>query len=160
MNERLVSYLQDNRDQVIENWLTEADVPAPPNAPSSEGFVPVSYLEVSFDRIVARIQCGDNDRADSELKPAPLTLNDIFNTTCSCQASRVRGRVCIELHESGRRAFMSVFNDAWDADGEFSALDRKYCEQVIGGALAWNFSNEVFNCSARQERADCQFNLK
>ena len=160
MNDRLVNYLKDNRDQILENWITEADLPLPDVLAvdnGCHGTVPLVFLENAFEQIVSRLQggaCKGNGHNHE------VHLDDVLNVTCACKSSRFGGRVCLELHESGLRAFMSVFNDTWDTEGEFSKLDRECCADLINHALSWNFGNEVSNCQHRHERADCPFVLK
>lgn len=156
MNKRLVSYLQDNRDFIIENWLTEADLPPPAGRAGCEGSVPVAFLEGVFDRVVNRISgkrvspYDENDR---------IEFNDVLGVTCACQTDRVRGHVCLELHEAGARAFASVFNDDWDPQGEFNELDREMSLRIINETLAAIFSKEIFRCHGRIDNLKCPFTL-
>lgn len=159
MNERLVSYLKDNRDQILENWITEADLPLPESTPTTNGChgtVPLAFLESTFDRILGRLS-GHACNCPKEENGPEMHLDDILNVTCACKSQRFGGRVCMELHDSGLRAFMSVLNDTWDTEGEFSKLDRECSADLINHALAWNFGQEVTNCQHKLERKDCPF---
>lgn len=157
MSKRLVSYLQDNRDQILENWLTEADLPLPDSADDADGChgtVPLSFLENAFAQVIHKLPGGS---CNCDQKQQGLHLDDILNVTCNCTSRRFGGRVCIELHESGLRAFMSVFHDSWDTEGEFSGLDRKCCADLINHALSGTFGDEVSRCQHKHERSDCPF---
>lgn len=157
MNQRLVSYLRDNRDFIIENWLTEADLPPPENASGCEGSVPVAFLDGVFDRVLDRIsgrhECHCQDHKHQ------VAFSQVLGVTCACQTHRLRGHVCLELHEAGARAFNAVFSDNWDAEGEFNQLDRESGLRQINEALAWIFGQEIFRCPKRIGKADCPFSL-
>ncbi|GHC05351.1 hypothetical protein [Cerasicoccus arenae] len=158
MNKRLVGYLQDNRDHIIEDWLTESELPAPVGAQAANGSVPVAFLESVFDRVLNRIK-GKTCKCGGTGECAKLKLGDILGVTCACQTYRLRGHVCLELHEAGARAFMGIFSDTWDIQGEFNELDREASMKLIGEALDWIFSQEIFRCPQRTENEDCPFIL-
>ena len=153
MHTRLVSYLRDNRDQVIENWLTEADVPAPEDSDTGAGVVPYAFYADAFDRVVKTIESGVAPTDDEAL----IYINDFLGTTCDCKQRCFGGRVCIELHDSGLKAFMSVFDEDWDCDHEFNQLDRKCCEDRINHALSGFFAREIEHCKHKDFRTDCPF---
>lgn len=157
MNRRLVSYLQDNRDFIIENWLTEADVPPPAGANGCEGSVPVAFLEGLFERVVDRLSGRDRCHCPGETKK--LAFDDVLGVTCACQTQRLRGHVCLELHDAGLRAFTKVFEDEWDPQGEFNQLDRETSLRLVHESLANIFSQEVFQCPHRPGKQDCPFTL-
>lgn len=157
MHERLISYLKDNRDQIIETWLLEAEIPAmhadhtTSNTPPAS--VPVEFFAHAFDRTVTAIESGQT--------PAPQTsgmhLDDILGDTCTCKQRTMGGRVCIELHDSGLVAFMSVFDASWDAAAEFSESDHKNFTNLINHALARVVSSEIEHCQYKNTRSDCPF---
>jgi hypothetical protein len=154
MHTRLVSYLRDNRDQILENWLTEVDVPASEaSTGSEEGLVPYAFLATAFDSVLQIIETG---------KPAggtarSLHLGDFLGITCDCKERCFGGRVCMELHDAGLAAFMSVFESNWDTEHEFNALDRKCSKELINHALSGFFGEEVEQCPHRTSRDDCPF---
>lgn len=183
MHERLISYLRDNRDQIIENWLTAADLPLPANAIPFEGVqgtVPLAFLEGTFERILSRIEgapcrCNGHAKRQQPLEEEEpqgfypkvetngnghLHLDDFLNVTCACALRRVGGRVCIELRNSGIEAFFSVFENGWDAEAEFNDFERERCKELISNALTATFGDEVQTCQHRHERVDCPFALK
>lgn len=182
MHTRLVSYLRDNRDQILENWLTEVDLPLPDLDSAlggCQGTVPLAFLESAFERVLARIagepcNChGHNGQAVVDRHSAKkggscesygcsvlngeMHLDDFLNVTCACRIRRVGGRVCIELHLSGLRAFQSVFKDDWAAGEDFNEDERARCNELIHHALSSVFGEEVKNCEHRKERPDCPF---
>lgn len=167
MHERLVNYLRDNRDQILESWLTEADLPLPPNAipfDGMQGTVPLAFLEDVFERLLKRISgepcnCHGHKGADGCNGHKALHLDDFLNITCACSLRRMGGRVCIELHQSGRQAFHSIFENGWDAGEEFNEDERKHCLERIDNALASTFGEEVGGCRHSLERPDCPFRL-
>ncbi|WP_309396401.1 hypothetical protein [Cerasicoccus maritimus] len=158
MNKRLVSYLRDNRDHIIENWLTESDLPPPVVNSDSEGSVPVVFLEEVFDHVLGRI--GGREAVNLLAGESPrMHLQDILGVTCACQTERERGYVCVELHEAGVRAFGAVLSDNWDTQHEFTDFDREQSLRLINEALAWIFGQEIFRCPHRIGKDDCPFYL-
>ncbi|WP_309387142.1 hypothetical protein [Cerasicoccus frondis] len=158
MNRRLVSYLRDNRDHIIENWLTECDLPPPPAHAECEGSVPVAFLEGTFDRILERIS-GEKAQCHCPSHKTRLTMTDVLGVTCACQTNRLRGYVCLELHEAGIRAFHEIMNDNWDSQREFNDFDREAALKLINESLAWIFGQEIFRCPNRIGKDDCPFTL-
>jgi len=153
MHARLVSYLKDNRDQIIENWLTEADIPAPVESGTGEGVVPYAFFAGAVDEVVQQIELGPDAKRESRI----THLNSFLGITCDCKARCFGGRVCMELHDSGLNAFMSVFNDAWDAEHEFNELDRECNKDLINHALSGFFGHEIDLCQHKAFRSDCPF---
>lgn len=154
MHTRLVSYLQDNRDQIIENWLTEVEVPAPPKSPGAQdGVVPYAFLAVAFDSVLQIIKNGSakDERVGSS------HLESFLGITCECKERCFGGRVCMELHDAGLEAFMSVFESSWDTEREFNALDRECGKDLINQALSGFFGQEIDHCPHRKSRNDCPF---
>jgi hypothetical protein len=156
MHARLVSYLKDNRDQILENWLTEAEVPAPSdhgNAIAGGGINPFTFYADAFDSILHHLKNGKLERTAKNV----LHLNEFLGMTCDCKQRCFGGRVCIELHDSGLNAFMSVFAEEWDTEHEFSELDRKHSEARINDALSDFFGKEIELCHHKNFRSDCPF---
>lgn len=157
MHTRILSYLHDNRDQIIENWLTEAEIPAaesPNTASSTVGMVPYVFFANAFDAI---LQILKNGSPLADANPPTLHINDFIGMTCDCKQHCFGGRVCMELHESGLEAFMSVFSEDWDADNEFNQLDRDHCAERINHALSGFFGREIQLCKRKDFRPDCPF---
>ena len=156
MHTRLVSYLQDNREQIIENWLTEAEIPAPQGSPADcgeEGVVPYAFFSDAFDNVVQRLALGAKAGDENEM----THLNAFLGLTCDCKQRAFGGRVCMELHDSGLTAFMSVFSEDWDTDHEFNECDRECNEDLINHALSGFFGKEIELCRHRTFRRDCPF---
>ncbi len=153
MHTRLVSYLRDNRDQVIENWLTEAEIPSREDQPSGSGVVPYAFFADAFDSVIQIIETGHIPKSDISF----VHINDFLGITCDCKQRCFGGRVCIELHDAGLKAFMSVFDEEWDCDHEFNQLDRKCSEERINHALSGFFSREIEHCKRKDFRSDCPF---
>jgi|AACY02.16.fsa_nt_gi hypothetical protein len=159
MQQRFVSYLRDNRDQIIENWLTEAELPAPQESRASaasgtaEGIVPYAFFGEAFDGVVRIIESGDCDSA----RLGSPQLGQFLGRTCECRSRTFGGRICMELHDSGLSAFLSVFSEDWDVAHEFSALDREHCAERINHALSGFFGREVEECPHKESRHDCPF---
>ena len=166
MHSRLISYLRDNRDQIIESWLTEAELPAPlaavsadrvgkstSNTPGVTGLAPYTFFEEAFDAVLRIIESGDSEAAR---RNAPQ-LCSFIGQTCECRARTFGGRVCMELHDSGLDAFLRVFGKDWDVGHEFSALDREICAEKINHALSGFFGHEVEHCPHKKIRYDCPF---
>ncbi|MGB0744400.1 MAG: hypothetical protein ACPGSB_07720 [Opitutales bacterium] len=157
MHHRLTSYLRDNRDHIIENWLTEAEIPAPRDESgqsSGDGVVPYAFFKTAFENVLHRVEFG----AGKEKENSDLThLNSFLGLTCECKQRCLGGRVCMELHDSGLSAFMSVFDEKWDTSQEFSALDRECTEDLINHALSAFFGKEIELCAHRTFRTDCPF---
>ncbi|WP_269540693.1 hypothetical protein [Cerasicoccus fimbriatus] len=158
MNKRLTSYLRDNRDHIIENWLMESDLPPPTDRSECEGSVPVAFLEGVFDRVLERIS-GSQPACHCGTANQKVELRQILGVTCACQTNRLRGHVCLELHEAGIRAFGAIMHDSWDAQQEFNDFDRENSLKAINEALAWIFSQEIFRCPHRVGKQDCPFTL-
>jgi hypothetical protein len=154
MRARLLSYLRDNRDQIIENWLTETEVPAPIQSIGvAGGTVPYEFFTSAFSAILD-ILANDTD------SPPALEvqhLNCFLGKTCDCRERCSGGRVCLELHESGLRAYMSVFDEDWDAEQEFNERDRAHSKNLINRALSAFFGREIEHCSQKNLRNDCPF---
>lgn len=156
MHARLVSYLQDNREYIIENWLTEAEIPAPQGTLTDcgdEGVVPYAFFSGAFDSVVQRLALGAEAGNVNEI----THLNAFLGLTCDCKQRAFGGRVCLELHDSGLTAFMSVFAADWDTEHEFSELDRECSKDLINHALSGFFGREIELCLYRTFRADCPF---
>jgi hypothetical protein len=160
MHAHLLSYLRDHRDQIIENWLTEVEVPAPSNLlqanPTESGSVPYAFFEASFEAILAIIQNGPDAKAARSLEHSNQ-LNEFLGKSCECRERCAGGRVCVELHDSGLHAIMAVFGEEWDAEKEFSELDKARCKTLINKALSDFFSQEIQSCQHRTLRNDCPF---
>lgn len=156
MQQRLVSYLKDNRDQIVENWLTEAELPAPLAAAGSgqhEGIVPYAFFSEAFEAVIRVVESGDPGAARAQ---SPQ-LASFLGQTCECRARTFGGRVCMELHDSGLTAFLGVFSEEWDVAHEFSALDRERCAEQINHALSGFFGHEIDQCPHKDQRHDCPF---
>lgn len=156
MHSRLVSYLKDNRDQIIENWLTEAEIPPPQGHPTTggeSGVVPYAFFAGAFDSVVQRLELG----AEAGSKTEVTHLNSFLGLTCDCRQRCFGGRVCMELHDSGLVAFMGVFDQEWDTDHEFNELDRECNQDLINHALSGFFEKEIALCAHRTFRLDCPF---
>ena len=154
MHARLVNYLRDNRDQIIENWLTEVEIPAPIGSNRSEdGIVPYTFFADAFETVVGIIEHGP----DYEPDPEALKLNQFLGLTCDCRERCFGGRVCMELHDAGLEAYMSVLADEWDTEHEFSELDRECSKDLINHALSGLFAKEIETCHHKTFRSDCPF---
>ncbi|MDQ8193490.1 hypothetical protein QEH59_03580 [Coraliomargarita sp. SDUM461004] len=154
MHARLVSYLRDNRDQIIENWLTEVDIPAPIESKGLEsGVVPYEFFTKALDAVLDLIENGP----DAGKNPEVLHLSKFLGVSCDCRERCFGGRVCLELQDAGLHAFMSVFDDEWDAEHEFSPFDRECSKGLINHALSIFFSKEIKLCQQRTFRNDCPF---
>lgn len=159
MHARFVSYLKDNRDQIIENWLLEAEIPLPEGVEleaDTSGIIPLAFLSQAFDAVIQGMETGNlpPHRADD------IHLNDFLGFTCSCKQRCFGGRVCMELHDSGLKAFLSVFDETWDADHEFNQLDRENCTTLINHALSGLIDKEIEICGHKEFRNDCPFAFK
>lgn len=157
MHARLISYLKDNKDQIVETWLLEAEIPVLHNdqagsSPRPTG-VSVEFLAQSFDRTLNVIGSG---KAPDKLEPG-IHLDDMLGVTCTCKQRTMGGRVCIELHDSGLVAFLSVFDQNWDASREFNEFDREHFADLINHALSGVFSSEIEHCHYKHFRSDCPF---
>ena len=154
MHTRLVSYLRDNRDQIIESWLTEVEIPAPIESHDMEvGVVPYAFLDSAFNGVLEILEHGPDARKHPEI----LHMNEFLGVTCQCRERCFGGRVCMELHDSGLQSFMSVFDEDWDTEHEFSTMDRECCKDLINHALSGFFSREVDLCHHKTFRSDCPF---
>lgn len=156
MHSRLVSYLRDNREHIIENWLTEAEVPSPQGTASDkevDGVVPYTFFTGAFDHVVQRLERGPEAKDNK----GRTHLHSFLGLTCDCKQRCFGGRVCMELHDAGLTAFMSVFADDWDTGHEFNELDRECSEDLINHALSGFFGQEVEDCTRRTSRTDCPF---
>jgi len=154
MHARLVSYLRDNRDQIIENWLTEVEIPAPIGSTGTEGgVVPYEFFTTAFEAVLEFLEHGPGAKGTVDV----LHLNRFLGITCDCKGRCFGGRVCMELHDSGLQAFMSVFDDAWDAEHEFNELDRECNKDLINHALSGFFGKEIDLCHHKTFRSDCPF---
>lgn len=154
MHTRLVSYLEDNRDQIIENWLTEIEVPAPAGSiGTEEGVVPYAFLAAAFDSVLDILR---NNPTRPE-QTVSAHLDTFLGITCECKERCFGGRVCMELHDAGLKGFMSVFESSWDTEHEFNALDRECSKDIINQALSGFFGREVELCPHRKTRNDCPF---
>lgn len=154
MHARLVSYLKDNRDQVIENWLTEVEIPAPNGSKGLEGgVVPYAFFADAFDSVLEILEYGPSHKT----KNGGTHLNSFLGLTCDCRERCFGGRVCMELHDAGLKAYMSVFDDEWDTDHEFNKLDRECCKDLINHALSGFFGKEIEGCHSKTFRNDCPF---
>mgnify|MGYP001569881765 CR=1 FL=1 len=154
MHARLISYLKDNRDQIIENWLLEVDVPPANGSEATDsGVVPLTFLTQAFDTTLQVIESGQAPNGSNE----GMHLDDILGVTTACKQRCMGGRVCIELHDSGLTAFLSVFDTNWDAAGEFNEFDRENYADLINHALSGLFASEIEHCKYKHFRSDCPF---
>ena len=157
MHAHLISYLQDNRDQIIENWLLEAEIPAMRTDQASPAIgsagVPIEFLSHAFDRTLKVIESGKAPEHTTD----GIHLDDILGSTCTCKQRTMGGRVCMELHDSGLVAFLSVFETNWDTTSEFSEFDREHFYDLINHALSGVISNAIEHCQYKNFRYDCPF---
>jgi hypothetical protein len=154
MHARLVSYLRDNRDQIIENWLTEVEVPAPIDSmEAGGGVVPYDFFTTAFDAVLNILENGPAAKSQQEIRH----LNQFLGLTCDCKARCFGGRVCMELHDAGLQAYMTVFEDEWDTEHEFNDLDRECSKDLINHALSGLIAQEIENCHHKTFRSDCPF---
>lgn len=159
MHDRLVTYLRDNRAHIVEHWLTEAEIPPPPErraAGQTLGIVPLAFFEQAVDAVIEALRTGRTPGGQTDTAEA-MHLDAFLGITCACEQRRFGGRACIELHDSGLKAFMTVFSEDWDTDHEFNALDRRCCEDRINHALSGLFYREIEHCKHRLLRHDCPF---
>ncbi|MEM7792522.1 MAG: hypothetical protein AAF546_14050 [Verrucomicrobiota bacterium] len=142
MHQHLISYLKDNRDHIIENWLTETQVPAFSEEYESIDLRKLLHLDFyrrAFETVLISIST----------KKSPFFFSRAIHISCQLSIGRFRrkqsfvGQIQKGLHEAGLKAFMSVFKDDWDAGSEFSRTDRKYLEDLIGRSLAEFLVTEV-----------------
>ena len=158
MHAHLIGYLRDNRDHIVESWLTEANLPAPigkdadGDSPTA-GTVPLAFYTEAFETVLKVIETGKAPEGICQ----KVHLDDFLGITCACKQRCFGGRVCIELHDAGLKAFMSVFDEDWDADHEFNALDREICADTINHALSGFVANEIEHCRYKDFRTDCPF---
>ncbi|WP_269522779.1 hypothetical protein [Coraliomargarita parva] len=156
MQNRLVAYLLDNREQIVENWLTEAEVPPADDverAEQDEGPIPLSFFDSAVNQVIEMIRTGQRPVETNKT----LHMDSFLGTHCVCRARTFGGRACIELHDSGLKAFMSVFEEDWDTEHEFNALDREFCCELINNALSGLIAYEIEHCQHRAGRNDCPF---
>ena len=155
MHEHLLGYLRDHRDQIIENWLTEVDIPAAPNAEPGciTGIVPLAFYAEAFESVLEVIRTGETPKDTFQ----SIHLDDFLGVSCACKQRCFGGRVCMELHDAGLQSFMSVFNDDWDADQEFNAIDRECYTDIINHALSGFIAKEIDHCRYKDFRNDCPF---
>jgi hypothetical protein len=161
MHERLISYLKDNRDQILETWLLEAEIPAlygeSADAPAD---VPLTLFAHAFERTLNVIQTGNSLKEETAFDISNLPdmhLDDILGVTCTCKLGAKGGRVCIALYDSGLIAFLSVLDSNWDADHEFNECDRTQYTHLINHALSTVFTYEIEHCQHKTQRSDCPF---
>ncbi|PXA05668.1 hypothetical protein DDZ13_01995 [Coraliomargarita sinensis] len=154
MHHRLVNYLRDNRDQIIENWLTEVEIPAAIGSGNGDGgVVPYEFFTSAFDTVLEILEHGSAAKSSTDV----FHLNRFLGITCDCKERCFGGRACMELHDSGLKAFMSVFEDSWDAEHEFNELDRECNKDLINHALSGFFGREIDLCHHKTFRSDCPF---
>lgn len=156
MNARLIGYLRDNRDQIIENWLTEVDVPASEAAYETkhdEGIVPYAFFSEAFEAVIQVLESGDCEAA----RLGSPQLKNFIGQSCDCRRGQLSGRVCLELQDAGLNAFTGVLSQEWDTTNEFSPSDRGEFVDLIHHALSGFFGHEVDNCPRRSVRPDCPF---
>lgn len=131
MRDRLSSFLRDNRAQIIELWITEADLPPPYEEDSERGSVPICFLEDMFEELIVRLHSQDNSRR------LRSHLSDFAQTTFTCRNNNEESCLgCIEIRRAGENAFASVLSEDWDADHEFTLEERANLMSEIRSILA------------------------
>ncbi|MEM1222459.1 MAG: hypothetical protein AAGH40_06815 [Verrucomicrobiota bacterium] len=135
MHQHLISYLSDNRDHIIENWLTETQVPEFSEGPEEMELREILHLDFykrAFESVLTSIST----------KKSPFFFSRAIHIGRHLSIGRFRKKygfidqVQNGLHEAGLKAFMNVFKEDWDAGSEFSRTDRKYLEDLIGRSLS------------------------
>jgi hypothetical protein len=156
MNKPLAQYLKDNKEQILETWLTSAIVPSVPRCNShteQTGAIPVSYLSEVIDQVIYNLQHGQFSINEGKQN----SLNTFLGHTCACRNNRL---VCDEVRESGCKSFSSIFEEDWDIDFEFNEFDRDYAKFRIDEILQDFFSLEIDRCSQEQRNHKCPYKVK
>ncbi|NRA26690.1 MAG: hypothetical protein HRU10_05510 [Opitutales bacterium] len=184
MRAKLVEYLNDNKDQIIETWLTDLELPIPETKHSHEekdctcggacaslkghSCKPTALVETQpalHGTVTVSYLSGafeaitahiTSKGAISEWFDRPH-FDQFIGITSTCSDNNLAGRVCIDLYSSGYRAFRSIFNNGWDSDEEFSDNDQDACMDLIQQALVSTLRQDIELCTLRAERADCPF---
>lgn len=156
MHNQLAQYLKDNKEQILETWLTSAVVPSVPRCnehTEHSGAIPVSYLSVVIDQVIYNLQHGQFANAENNKN----TLNTFLGHTCACRNNQL---VCDEVRDSGSKSFSSIFDADWDSDSEFNQFDRDYAKFRIDEILQNFFSLEIERCSQEQRNHKCPYKVK
>lgn len=123
VQQRLVSYLKDNQDQIVESWLTGAAVPD-----SAYGYDAglrerrlLRFLEGAF--VVVLDQLSGNEPAEPGWLDG-ARFAQLMEETAWCPCDGSRACFNLQLCDAGGMAFQSVLCETWDTAGEFTALER------------------------------------
>lgn len=153
MHLHLAQYLKDNREHILEHWITEAEVPSLIHcrcSNGSEGIIPLSYLSRAIEQVITKLETGNFRK----LNESETHLNDFLGHTCTC---RDNTRVCTEIRDSGYVAFLSIFGEDWDTYHEFDEVDREYASLRISQILSEYFEEEIALCAMGKLRNDCPY---
>jgi hypothetical protein len=151
MHLHIAQYIDDNREHIIESWLTEAEVPTvscASNESADKGIIPESYLSQVVEQVSRKLREGHFDLLSQDR----IRLNSFLGHTCAC---RDNVNVCTEIRDSGYQAFLQIFNDPWDSEHEFDATDRAYASTRIGQILTEFFNQEIQDCSMKTVENSC-----
>lgn len=151
MHLQLAQYIKDNKEHILEHWITEAEVPSLTHcncSSGSEGIIPLSYLSYAIDQVITHLQSGKF----TPQSPKEPHLNDFLGHTCIC---RDNARVCTEIRDAGYVAFQVIFSEDWDSEHEFDDVDREYASTRIGQILTEFFKEEITQCAMGARFPNC-----
>lgn len=128
VQDRLASYLRDNQDEVIENWLTGAAIPEGESLPRGAEHALLEELTIAFEQVMdALVGKVPNRRHNRQWAPSLLL-------------------------QAGVEAFAGVLAEEWDVDAEFSASERAEAIHTIERLLQQIFDEtELARAKARAE---------
>ncbi len=135
VQERLVSYLEDNQDQIVESWLTGAVVPeCLCNMPAADcDRALLRFIKGAMEAVL--LQLGGHTPPNGGWTRGERLL-ELLDATGWCPCDGSQAGLCAQLRQAGSSAFESVLSDVWDSSGEFSPEERAQALQLIDMALA------------------------
>ena len=152
-HQALISYLRDNRSQILEVWLTEVELDPPKGTCVEHGGLPVIYLEHIFDATLSLL---------GSQKSAPVTafsnLSNYLGKTLDCHTNNSQSLACFEILTAGYKAFASILNPEWDCAGEFTEDEHDFYNNLVKKALTATMHFEIQKCAECAQKSDCPFN--
>jgi hypothetical protein len=123
MNSQQLKYLLENKEHVIDFWLSEFDTD-PRFSMDSENTVSIDLLSHVFDEVIKSLEAENN---------AEILIESGL-CQCGCEGTRgefVRG----EFYRSGKQAFGKVLNPEWDYNLPFNKEERTLTKNRVSQVL-------------------------
>lgn len=150
MQQKLTTFLRDNADQIIENWLAETAL-APVN-PATQSIGEISYTAIN-ELFLATVTYLENPCKPISLHESPQSRpEEHFSCDLVLPA-------CSELYRSGQLAMVDAIHELTADAAEFSLEELCQFEQLIQQSLAIVMQQQIHHCKIAEHANFCPFDI-